>query len=110
MAGSERHNLILPNPRYRVSANTAMGWKNSNQRTEMTRLLRRAGVSGWPRLFRTVRLQEGRASRQTELQREFPLHVVCSWLGNSPRIAEQSYLLVTEDDFAKAAGVAKVMV
>jgi len=38
-----------------------------------------------------------RASRQTELQREFPLHVVCSWLGNSPRIAQQSYLLVTED-------------
>ncbi|MFN5919617.1 MAG: hypothetical protein ACK48K_22900 [Planctomycetota bacterium] len=51
-----------------------------------------------------------RASRQTELQREFPLHVVCSWLGNSPRIAQQSYLLVTEDDFAKAAGVAKGMV
>jgi hypothetical protein len=42
-------------------------------------------------------------------QREFSLHVVCSWLGNSPRIAQQSYLLVTEDDFAKAAGVAKVM-
>jgi hypothetical protein len=61
-------------------------------------------------LFRNVRLQEGRASRQTELQREFPLHVVCSWLGNSPRIAQQSYLLVTEDDFAKASGVAKVMV
>jgi len=36
--------------------------------------------------------------------------VVCSRLGNSPRIAQQSYLLVTEDDFAKAAGVAKVMV
>ena len=46
-----------------------------------------------------------RASRQTELQCEFPLHVVCSWLGNSPRIAQQSYLLVIEDDFAKAAGV-----
>ncbi|MFN9626156.1 MAG: hypothetical protein ACK6AT_07810, partial [Planctomycetota bacterium] len=67
------------------------------------------GVSGWPRLFHTVTLQEGRASRQTELQREFPLHLVCSWLGNSPRIAQQSYLLVTEDDFARAAGVAKVM-
>jgi hypothetical protein len=62
-------------------------------------------VSGWPRLFHSMR-----ASRQTELQREFPLHVVCSWLGNSPRIAQQSYLLVTEEDFAKAAGVAKVMV
>jgi hypothetical protein len=63
------------------------------------------GVSGWPRLFHSMR-----ASRQTELQREFPLHVVCSWLGNSPRIAQQSYLLVTEDDFARAAGVAKVKV
>ena len=64
-----------------------------------------AGVSGWPRLFHSMR-----ASRQTELQREFPLHVVCSWLGNSPRIAQQSYLLVTEDDFARAAGAKKVMV
>jgi hypothetical protein len=51
-----------------------------------------------------------RASRQTELQREFPLRVVCSWLSNSPRIARQSYLLVTEKNFAKAAGSAKVIV
>ena len=27
---------------------------------------------------------------KTERQREFPLHGVCSWLGNSPRIAQQS--------------------
>ena len=59
-------------------------------------------VSGWPRLFHSMR-----ASRQTQLQREFPLHVVCLWLGNSPRIAQQSYLLVTEDDFARAAGAKK---
>ena len=51
-----------------------------------------------------------RASRQTELQRQCPLHVICSWLGNSPRIAQQSYVLVTEDDFAKAARVQKVLV
>ncbi len=72
---------------------------------ELTRLPRPAGVSGWSQLFHSMR-----ASRQTELQREFPLHVVCFWLGNSPRIAQQSYLLVTEDDFAKAARVAKVVV
>ncbi len=93
---------VVAAPQYRAAANTAMGWKNANLRSEMTRLLRRAGVSGWPRLFHSMR-----ASRQTELQREFPLHVVCSWLGNSPRIAQQSYLLVTEDDFAKAAGAKK---
>jgi hypothetical protein len=45
-----------------------------------------------------------RAGRQTELQREFPLHVVCSRLGNSPRIAQQSCLLVTEHNFFKVAG------
>jgi hypothetical protein len=98
----DKGEYVVAAPQYRAAANTAMGWKNSNLRTEMTRLLRRAGVSGWPRLFHSMR-----ASRQTELQREFPLHVVCSWLGNSPRIAQQSYLLVTEEDFAKAAGVAK---
>ena len=36
-------------------------------------------------------------------------HVICSWLGNSLRIAQQSYLLVTEDDFTKAGGMAKVV-
>ena len=101
----DKSEYVVAAPQYRAAANTAMGWKNSNLRTEMTRLLRRAGVSGWPRLFHSMR-----ASRQTELQREFPLHVVCSWLGNSPRIAQQSYLLVTEDDFARAAGLAKMMV
>jgi hypothetical protein len=51
-----------------------------------------------------------RASRQTELQRESPLHVVCFLFGNSlTRIAQQTYLLVTEDNFAKAAGLAKVI-
>jgi len=94
--------FVVAAPQYRAAANTKMGWKNANLRSEMLRLLRRAGISGWPRLFHSMR-----ASRQTELQREFPLHVVCSWLGNSPRIAQQSYLLVTEEDFAKAAGVAK---
>lgn len=43
-----------------------------------------------------------RATRQTELERSFPLHVVCSWLGNTESIARKSYLLVTESDFEKA--------
>ncbi|MCU0708993.1 MAG: hypothetical protein MUF23_11930 [Pirellula sp.] len=78
------------------------GWKDANLRTEM---LRSDGISSWPRLLHLMR-----ASRQTELQREFPIHVVCSWLGNSPQVAQQSYLLVTEDDFARAAGMKRVMV
>jgi hypothetical protein len=74
----DKSEFVVAVPQYRAAANTAMGWKNANLRSKMTRLLRRAGVSGWPRLFHSVTLQEGRASRQTELQRELPLHVVCS--------------------------------
>jgi hypothetical protein len=50
-------------------------------------------ISRWLRLFHSMR-----ASRQTELQCGFPPHIVCSWLDNSARIAQQSHLLVTEDD------------
>ncbi len=101
----ERSEYVVAAPQYREAANTKMGWKNANLRSEMLRLLRRAGISGWPRLFHSMR-----ASRQTELQQEFPLHVVCTWLGNSRGIAQRSYQLVTEDDFANAAGMKNVMV
>lgn len=49
-------------------------------------IIKRAGVKAWPRLFRNLR-----ASRETELPREHPIHVVSAWLGNSPRIALKHY-------------------
>jgi integrase len=89
---------IVNKPAYREAANTGTGWKNSNLRTQFVKILKRAKVTPWSRLFHSMR-----ASRQTELEREFPLHVVCAWLGNSPKIAQRSYLLVTEQDFINAA-------
>jgi hypothetical protein len=47
----DKSKYVVAAPKYRAAANTAMGWKNANLRSEMTRLLCRAGVSGWPRLF-----------------------------------------------------------
>ena len=55
-----------------------------------------------------VPFEAGERTKRTS--REFPLHVVCSWLGNLPRIVLQSYLLVTEEGFARAAGATKLMV
>ena len=80
----DKSEYVVAAPQYRAAANTAMGWKNSNLRTEMTRLLRRAGVSGWPRLFHSMR-----ASRQTELQREFRVSSRCTWfaLGLAIRVS-----------------------
>ena len=71
---------------------------NSNLRTGLLRILRRAGVKPWERLFHNLR-----ASRQTELCNEFPSHVVADWLGNTPDVADKHYLLVTEQHFKQAA-------
>ena len=84
---------------YRVAAISESGWMNCNLRTQFERLIHRAGLTPWPRLMHNLR-----ASRETKLAAEFPLHVVTRWLGNTPKIAMKHYLQVTEDDFAKATG------
>jgi integrase len=70
---------------------------NVNLRKGLMTLLRKAGLTPWPRLFHNLR-----ASRQTELAATFPSHVVCAWIGNSERIAAAHYLQVTDADFEKA--------
>ncbi len=72
-----------------------------NLRTQFFRILRRAKVPAWERLFHNLR-----ASRQTELADQFPLHVVTDWIGNSPDIADRHYLKTTDEHFRKAiAGI-----
>jgi integrase len=71
---------------------------NKNLRTRLNRIISRAGLTPWPRLFHNLR-----ATRQTELAARFPLHVVCYWLGNKQAIAQDHYLQVTEADFQRAA-------
>ena len=89
--------FVVAKQAYRDAAMRPGGWANANLRTQFEKRLAKAGVSPWARLFHSMR-----ASRQTELEREFPRHVVCAWLGNSSAVAERSYLLVTAEDYAKA--------
>ncbi len=88
---------VVAKQAYRDAAMRPGGWANANLRTQFEKRLAKAGVSPWARLFHSMR-----ASRQTELEPEFPRHVVCAWLGNSSQVAERSYLLVTAADYAKA--------
>lgn len=69
-----------------------------NLRTHMLRLIERAGLLPWPRLFHNMR-----ATRQTELEESYPSHVVCAWLGNSEAVAKAHYLQVTDEHFKSAA-------
>jgi len=77
---------------------------STNLRTQFLRILRRAGVEPWERLFQNLR-----ASRETELANKFPLHVVTAWLGNTPTVATQHYLTVTEEHFEQALVVPEVV-
>jgi len=70
---------------------------STNLRTQLERIIRRAGVEQWPRLFQNLR-----ASRETELTQHHPLHVVVAWIGNSAPIAAKHYLQLTDADFEKA--------
>ena len=70
-----------------------------NLRTQLLRILEKAKVKPWPKLFQNLR-----SSRETERVKQFPVHVVCAWLGNTPKIAMKHYLQVTKEDYKKAAG------
>ncbi|HEX5104213.1 MAG TPA: tyrosine-type recombinase/integrase [Pirellulaceae bacterium] len=85
-------------PRQRAASLGSRGWRNCNLRTQFERLVKRAGLAPWPRLFHALR-----SSRETELAKEYPIHVVTSWLGNTPRIAMKHYLMTTDSDFERAA-------
>ncbi len=90
---------VISNDSYRQKSNTPGGWRNCNLRTQFNRIVKRAGLEPWPRLFHALR-----ASRETELAAEYPVHVVTAWLGNTPKIAMKHYLMTTESDFSKAMG------
>jgi hypothetical protein len=47
---------------HREAANTASGWRNCNLRTQFERIVKRTGLTPWPKLFHAMR-----ASRETEL-------------------------------------------
>ena len=72
---------------------------NANQmyRKYIMQFIRQAGLKPWPKVFQNLR-----SSRETELAENYPVQVVCAWIGNSPQVAAKHYLQVTEDHFAKA--------
>ena len=69
----------------------------ANLRTHFQRIIEKAGVKPWGKPWQNLR-----ASRETELTKEFPLHVVTAWMGNSQPVALKHYLHVLDSDYEKA--------
>lgn len=69
-----------------------------NLRTQLERIIQRAGLTPWPKLFHNLR-----ATRQCELSDRFPEYQVCEWVGNTPDVAKEHYLRVRSEHFRNAA-------
>jgi integrase len=72
---------------------------NANLRTQFERIIRKAGLLVWPKPWHNMR-----ATRQTELADQYPIHVVCQWIGNSEAVAREHYLSVRDSHFDAATG------
>ncbi|MHB8897714.1 MAG: tyrosine-type recombinase/integrase [Thermoguttaceae bacterium] len=70
---------------------------NANLRTQLLRIIRRAGLEPWVKPFQNLR-----STRQTELAGRYPQHVVCKWMGNSQPVAVKHYLQTTDEHFTEA--------
>jgi integrase len=70
-----------------------------NLRTTFGKIIAKAGVKPWPRLFHNMR-----ASCATDWVERFPAHVVAGWLGHSPLIAARHYLQTRDAHFEMATG------
>ncbi|MFO0795922.1 MAG: tyrosine-type recombinase/integrase [Gemmataceae bacterium] len=95
LAGLGQTHVVGGNLLARASGPT--GWKNCNLRTTFEKLVSRAGLEPWPRLFHNLR-----SSRETELLEEFPVHVVAQWMGHDAKVSLKHYAQTTEDHFDRA--------
>jgi integrase len=73
------------------------GWAGANMRTTFAKIVRRAGVEPWPRIWHSLR-----ASCESDLAQSFPLATVTKWLGNTPSVALRHYVDPTEAAFDRA--------
>jgi len=75
--------------------------KGVNLRTQAHRIIKKAGLEPWEKVFQNLR-----STRETELAEEYPLHVVTHWIGNSELVAAKHYLQTTNEHYDRAVGKA----
>ncbi len=72
----------------------------SNLRTTLHKLILKAGLQPWPKLWQNLR-----ASAATDFARALPAHVAAAICGHSQQIAQEHYWTVTNSDLLAATNV-----
>ena len=71
-----------------------------NLRSRLLDFIHWAGVEPWEKPYQNMR-----STRETELAEQFPMHVVCKWIGNTEPVAAKHYLQLTDEHFDQAIGL-----
>jgi integrase len=82
-----------------VSGSNRSGRQGRNLRKPFQKFISLAGFDPWPKPFQNLR-----STRENELERFNPSHVVQDWIGHSRKTAEDHYLRVSDADFDRAMG------
>ncbi len=82
---------------YRRAARKGGKWRNVNLRTQFERLVKRAGLTPWPSLIKSMR-----SSRETELVQHRARSRRMRLVGKHTRIALKHYLQVTDAEYELA--------
>jgi len=70
---------------------------DSNLRTTLEKIIARAGVKQWPKLWKNLR-----ASGATDFARSLPSHVAAEICGHTEQIAKEHYWTVSDSDLDQA--------
>jgi len=79
------------------------GSNDANVGTTFRKLIKRAGLTPWPRLFNALR-----SSCETDLLESFPISAVVDWLGHSAAIALKHYARIPDHMWDRATGLGAV--
>ena len=74
--------------------------RGSNLRTELGRIVARAGLVAWPRAYQNLR-----SSRAVDWVQQRPAHEVAGWMGHSLGVSIQHYMQPLNANFRAAAGL-----
>lgn len=94
---NEGAEYVLEGLRQRESTKKHGFWSAVNLRTHLLRLIDRAGLNPWPKLWQNLR-----ASAATDMANRFPSYVAAEWLGHTEAIAQAHYWQVTPEHFRQA--------
>lgn len=65
--------------------------------SRLKKVLRRLKIEPWPRI-----LQNLRATRSNEVEREFGGKCESAWIGHSQKVAQENYLVASDSDYVRA--------